>query len=208
MGNFSFFKNIKRNKLLFNIIPNLITILRIIITLITICFLERNKINVNIFLCLSALIFVSDVMDGKTARYLNAVSYIGELLDITADIFYVLSMSIIMSFRRIIPYYYVLAVLIELYIFIITSKYIKKDKRYLGFDILGRILAVLYYIIPSIMFALYEKNKCLYNYYKNGVFIIITLLTVFVIGYRTSLAAKRIKLDNIKNNDIFEEEEL
>lgn len=49
MNNLSFFNNIKRNKLLFNILPNIITTLRIILTLIIICFFKNNNKNLYIY---------------------------------------------------------------------------------------------------------------------------------------------------------------
>lgn len=206
MNDLSFFNNIKRNKLLFNILPNIITTLRIILTLIIICFFKNNNKNLYIFLCINALIFVSDIMDGKIARKFNVVSHIGELLDITADIFYVFTISIIMTFLNIIPIYYIFVIAAEFLIFVITSKCIKNDKRYFGFDILGRILAVIYYIIPSIMFVFFNKNRKMYNCLYNYAFITIVFFTLVVVIYRITLAVK--KSNNIENNKIFMEEKL
>lgn len=152
MNKFSFFKKVNSNKLLFGMIPNLITSVRIIMTLYIIWMLGSNKHNISIFLSINSLIFISDIIDGRIARYLKSVSSFGEILDISADFLYILSMSIIMNIKNIIPRNYIVIVIIEFTIFIITSKYIKQDKRYLGFDILGRILAVLFYIIPVMMF--------------------------------------------------------
>lgn len=187
MQKVSFFNSTKRNKLLLNYIPKFLTTLRIIMTCYVIYLLERMNSNIYIFICVNILIFITDIADGKLARYLNAVTSSGELLDIVADIFYVFSMSIIMCLKKIIPFYYVLVVIFEFYIFIITSKYIKKDKKYLGFDMLGRLLAVLYYIIPSIMFVLSSRFVQAYDFLHMGIFKIITVLTVLVIVYRIIL---------------------
>lgn len=202
MENSYFFINIKRNKLLFNVLPNIITTFRIILTIIVIYFLQTSQKNLYVFLSINVLIFVSDIIDGKIARKFNTVSHIGELLDITADIFYVIAMSAIIAFLKIIPLYYVFVVAAEFLIFLITSKYIKNNGKYFGFDMLGRILAVIYYITPSVMFIVFEKNKqfhnCLYNYLS----IIITFFTIVVIIYRIYLVIKQ--SESIKdNNKIF-----
>ena len=187
-------------------IPNLITISRIIMTFFSVWLLESDQYNMLMFLSINILIFISDILDGKIARHFNLVSHVGEILDVSADLIYILAMYTVMSLKNIISFYYLFIVIGEFSIFIITSKYINEDRKYLVFDTFGRILAVLYYISPLIMFVTFMKSRVLYSLlYKYG-FYIICVLTFIVIVHRINLCFKNRELDFIKKNQIFEEE--
>ncbi|NMA15661.1 MAG: CDP-alcohol phosphatidyltransferase family protein [Erysipelotrichia bacterium] len=71
-------KNIKRH------IPNFVTILRIIGTII----LLPLDINTDVFLFIYAFTGFSDILDGYLARKLNAESVLGSKLDTAADFVY------------------------------------------------------------------------------------------------------------------------
>ena len=170
------------------IIPSTITVFRIILTFQLIYILKNNFTNVMEFICINILIFASDVIDGRLARYLKAVTGIGEMLDIIADIFYVLLITYLMVFKNLIPCYYIYLVTAEFVIFMITSKYLKNRKTYVAFDMFGRWLAVIYYIVPSIIYITNVINGQLYYFLYTKGFMAIGILTVCVIAYRVLLS--------------------
>ena len=187
-------------------LPNLITISRIIMTFFMVWLLESDQYSMFMFLSINILIFITDIIDGKIARHFNLVSQVGEILDVSADLIYILSIYTVMSLKNTVSFYYLFIVIGEFIVFIITSKYINQDKKYLVFDTLGRILAVLYYISPSIMFVTFVKNRALYNLlYKYG-FYIVCALTFIVIVHRINLCFKNTELDFSETNQIFENE--
>lgn len=203
MINFGLFNSFKGNKLLFRMVPNIITISRIIMTIFMICLLVSWQYNMFIFIGVNALIFISDLIDGRIARYFSSATRSGEILDVSADLLYIVSMSTVMIVKKIIPFYYLVSVLCEFYIFIVTSQYIKKDKKYLGFDVLGRMLAALYYIIPAVMFVAFRESYSIYSLLYIYGFYVIYVLTFIVIIYRISLCLEKVKCASIKKIKYF-----
>ena len=175
------------------IIPNAITVFRIILTFQLIYILKNSFNNIMEFAYINALIFASDIIDGMLARHLKSVTEIGEMLDIIADIFYVLVTTYLMSLKNIIPGYYIYLVTAEFIIFIVTSKYLKNRKTYVAFDMFGRCLAAIYYIVPSIIYIANIINPQLHYFLYTKFFTAISILTVCVIIYRVSLSWISIK---------------
>jgi len=86
-------------------IPNLLTVSRFFFgTYGIICFLNHRYILTTILFVIS---YLTDHIDGRVARYLNATSQLGKILDMVADvfiflclcfIFYTINPSLILSF--------------------------------------------------------------------------------------------------------------
>jgi len=104
-----------------NLIPDGITFLRIIFTLIFL-FLFLND-----YLLLSIVIFAiaifTDVLDGYLARKLDAKSSTGAYLDIFADFFLVLTAFIAFVYNGMYPYWVLILIILVFLQFLLTSKF-------------------------------------------------------------------------------------
>ena len=94
-------------------------------------------------------IALSDFLDGKIARRLICQSYIGAILDVAADSFYILLSLVLLNFYHIIPIWFTAIVILKLVDFILSSRIFSADKKgQFVFDFLGRLTAVGFYILP------------------------------------------------------------
>lgn len=188
-------EKVNNRKTMIKIIPNLITILRIVLTIaiIYICCDGTSKSLFSLILSITVIIFFTDILDGKLARKLHSETKSGEIMDVLADMGYIFSMSVIMGRSNIIPTYFLILVCTEFIAFIITSRYIRNESRYLIFDVAGRILAVIYYVTPIFMYICFFKYTNLHIFlYKYG-FILLVLFTLAVVIYRISLCGVNVR---------------
>ena len=83
---------------------NLLTIVRIIgtIPLVILIYLDGPNIDSFILFCVLAL---TDFFDGYLARKYNKTSKLGNILDGIADKFLMLSVTIVLLIKHVIPYY-------------------------------------------------------------------------------------------------------
>lgn len=172
-------------------IPNILTALRFPLTILSIIpvFLDEHKIAV--FCVLNAIVFLTDIFDGKIARKTNSETSFGELFDICADIFYTGVLGITLCCCGIVPVIIVFCELTELFVFLLTSKLLTdKDGKILVFDYFGRILAVVFYVLPSILFVLHESFLSVYKCVVIKADFAITVFTAIVIIYRLLLSTK------------------
>lgn len=185
-----------KKRIMIKLIPDLITMLRIILT-ITIVLSCRNGISrsPSVFIVsITAIIFMTDILDGKLARKLHLETKAGEIIDVLADMAYIFSMSVIMGRGNIIPAYFLILVCTEFLIFIITSRYIRQESRYLIFDVLGRILAAIYYVTPIVMYICFLKNTTLHIFLFKYGFMTLALFTIMAMIYRISLCGVNVKM--------------
>lgn len=133
-------------------LPSSITLSRILMTFIFgySAYLHGHNI---FLLTLFFTICLSDLSDGKLARKFNVTSALGAKLDVFADLLFMLvSYSVFMDLR-IIPAWFLLFVFAKFMEFTITSKiinsYESSAQNPFVFDKAGRIVAVLFYIIPG-----------------------------------------------------------
>ncbi len=183
----------KFKSLVTNHIPNGITIIRIILTALLVFLFANGYEQVEIVIVITLLIFISDLVDGKIARKLKATSKVGEFLDVFADLGYILFMSTILTIKHILPGYFLFLVCTEFIAFIITSQYLKEENRYFVFDQVGKGLAVIYYILPIIMYVTNIYVSWVYVIFKSYGFFLLVLMTIIVILYRVSLCKNSIK---------------
>lgn len=140
----------------FRMLPNLLTLTRLFLTIIFIILCLNTKIYLAIVFDFLLICF-SDIVDGKIARYFNATTIFGSILDVLVDSFFIFSSLIILHFKeKIIPEWFILLVFINFFVFFITSYIGKisstKSKNFFSFDLVGRISAVLFYAIPGITY--------------------------------------------------------
>ena len=186
-------------KIIVRYVPNLITIARIILSVLFIQniieqFIYAKERNVNLSV-LFLSICISDLLDGKIARKTNSTSIIGAKLDVFADLFYIMISYIALVNIKILPIWYFGFVCLKFIEFIITSKYIKNikksDKSFI-FDSAGRLVSATFLVIPGIV--------CIYRYIGdcNAIITINYIIYVtFIIGVYSSYS--RIKLCFIEN---------
>lgn len=185
--------NETKKRITVRVLPNLITILRVALTVIIIWIWYSVTSNFFAVLSITVLIFLTDVFDGKLARKLNTVTKAGEIIDVLADMGYILSMSVIMSIKSIIPNYFLVLICAEFIIFIITSRFLRDDNRYLIFDVAGRILAAIYYVTPIIMYTAFVKFTAIHKILFEYGFLILVVFTFVVVIYRISLCRVNLK---------------
>ncbi len=140
-------------------LPNAITVLRIILTVLFMVILAGRLaqgsagIPAGLYF-IFGFICLSDFLDGAVARGLKAESGPGSILDILADSLFIFSSLIIFDFYGVMPVWFTAVVLADFLAFLMTSGFllhIKPDKgrSYFVFDKAGRITAVIFYIIPA-----------------------------------------------------------
>jgi CDP-diacylglycerol--glycerol-3-phosphate 3-phosphatidyltransferase len=186
------------------LIPNLITLTRIIMTFLFIYAIEQQYIygrDMNAKLTILFLaICLSDFVDGKIARKINSVSIIGAKLDVFADLLYIISANIILVNIKILPMWFLVFVCFKFTEFIITSNYIKRynsniDKPFV-FDKVGRIVSAIFLIIPGIV--------CIYKCFEvNTISVLFNcfIFIIFIAGlYSSYLRIKSCFLITYTNN--------
>ncbi len=172
-------------KTLINVIPNLITLTRFFLavsfasqlrSLLTSSDFNRFIIPV---LLLFMAICMTDFFDGIIARKFNAVSTFGAVMDVTADLFFIVLSYIVLNKYSVIPVWFTALTITKFVEFIVTSQIMKNKcpiKSTFVFDYSGRVSAFLFYIIPCFACIIWG-----YNYvYKSLVLYILLFLTTFI----------------------------
>lgn len=93
------------------LIPNLLTLLRIILIFPALYFLEKKEVSTGAVIIL--VIFLTDFFDGFSARKLKQTSYIGAILDPVADKLVVLSFFTYLFRKDYCPSWYYFLILIR-----------------------------------------------------------------------------------------------
>lgn len=110
-------------------IPNLISVLRIIL-LIPVCFLmltnfeSKNTLLIILVLCM----YFSDLLDGFIARRFNQVSEFGKVIDPLADKISVIVISLLLLYLGKIPFWFVIIVVMRDLFIIGFGMYLDKKK--------------------------------------------------------------------------------
>ena len=189
--------------IVYKVLPNIITLSRILLTYVFL--LLQNKQyhdikNRETFLCLSIVflcICITDLIDGKIARFLNSKSFIGSFLDVAADAAFIFSSFIFLNIHGIIPFWFTIVILTKFIEFIITSyvwkKLNNKTSELFISDPIGRLAAVLFYIIPGIIGILFYKFENNLLLATNTLIFITTILAVVSSFIRCSNCFKYFK---------------
>lgn len=186
-------------------IPNMITFLRVILSCILNLYIINNFNKIIIPVFLMVLIFLTDFLDGKIARYLGCTSNFGAAFDAFSDLFCISLLYITLVYFDILPLWFLFIILYKFSEFVITSKILKKHSLIMNtkglfvFDFIGRYTAVFFYIIPISAFISY--NYCMNIYYQIiYILIFITITTAISSTYRIINCIRVLK--NIVNNNI------
>ena len=159
------------------LLPNAITILRVILTLIFIIILTDGLLGNHLKLpaglyIIFAFICLSDYVDGVIARVLKAESALGGILDVLADSTFIFSSLVVFIVFGVLPLWYGAVVFIDFFVFLSTSwilarTKIKSIRSFFVFDIVGRLAAGIFYFIPLAACLVYNHPGL------NNVFIVL-----------------------------------
>ena len=174
-------------------IPNILTSVRVILT----CFLNFHIVyycgKIAIPFIVFSVIFFTDFLDGKIARFYGLTSYFGAIFDVAADLLYIIVTYIVMCYLHIIPLWFFIIIIIKFIEFSITSYVINKNatrKSPFIFDYIGRVVAVLFYLIPLLTYVSHYLSKSIYFFTVDVLLYIITLLAFISFVYRVSNCVK------------------
>jgi len=147
-------------------IPNIITIMRIIMSFLFIHVILRQfvygqDLQADLIILFFAICF-SDLLDGRIARKIKAVSMFGAKLDVFADLLYMIISYVTLINIKILPLWFLGFICLKFTEFIMTSKFMKRNNKSLEnafvFDNVGRIVSATFFVIPGIV--------CIYKCFK------------------------------------------
>ncbi len=170
-------------------LPNIITLLRVMLSLFLNIYIVSYFGNLLIPIIISFTIFLTDFFDGKIARDTGSVSSIGAIFDVVADLFYIVGFYIVLYTFHILPLWFLFIILFKFVEFIVTSNFIKNtfnEKSIFIFDFLGRIVAMIFYIIPLVSYVSFQLLHTGYLLITNLLIYATTLLVFVSSSYRIS----------------------
>ena len=163
-------------------LPNMLTLLRVVLTCLLNFYILNCFGNLPIPMVIFLLIFLTDFLDGKIARFYGNTSLFGAVFDVVADLFYMVTSYIVLCSFHVLPLWFLFIMLFKFIEFVFTSFFLKKlcnGKSIFVFDFIGRFTAVLFYIIPILVYASFQLSQLLY-FFTIHIFIYIITFMVFV----------------------------
>lgn len=164
------------------LLPNMLTLLRVVL----VCFLNLYILNhfgrLAIPIIIFLLIFLTDFLDGKIARFYGNTSPLGAMFDILADLFYIVASYIVLCSFHVLPLWFLFIMLFKFIEFVVTSFFLKKhysEKSTFVFDFIGRFAAALFYTIPVLAYLFFQLSQPIYFFIIHTFIYIITFM-VFV----------------------------
>jgi len=138
------------------VLVNALTFLRVIFSLLF-AFCIKDNFTLPYLLLLFLLICATDFMDGKLARHYGTQTKFGAYFDIGADIFFVIISYWVLIDALILPLWILIVAICKFSEFLLTSARIRKkiNSPFL-FDKLGKLAAILLYILPIIAIITYS----------------------------------------------------
>lgn len=135
---------------------NMLTLLRVPLTIIFCIVLLYSPYPFIPCVILFLLVIATDVLDGKLTRKYRMQSQIGAILDVSCDFFFVALTFSTLVFLRLLPWWILIIITIKFLEFVISSQWLRKktnSKSVLIFDSMGRMAAILFYILPIFILA-------------------------------------------------------
>lgn len=175
------------------IIPNLLTISRIILTCILNIYISIQFGKILVPIVITLIIFATDYFDGKIARYLNSATRIGAIIDVTSDFLYITITYYILHTFNVVPIWFLFIIVMKFIEFIITSfilKRLRNNVESFVFDSLGRFTSCSFYVIPIFSYYLYNISKNNLYIYMYGILCIISILVLISSFYRINECIK------------------
>lgn len=135
-----------------------ITLSRILFSVILVTNVMKIPNSLMLTTVLFSVIFLSDFIDGKMARRLSVASRAGAVMDVFADLFYIVTICFALLLQGIFPAWMMAVIIGKFAEFWCTSAIAKKEgicqNNGLLFDRMGRMAAAMYYILPFVVVLL------------------------------------------------------
>jgi len=163
-------------------LPNMLTLLRVALTCLLNYYILNRFGSLPIPMVIFLLIFLTDFLDGKIARFYGNTSLFGAVFDVLADLFYMVTTYIMLCSFQVLPLWFFFIMLFKCVEFVVTSFLLKKlcgGKSIFVFDFIGRFAAALFYIIPLLAYASFQLSQVLY-FFTIHIFIYMITFMVFV----------------------------
>lgn len=123
----------------------------------TYCILSENR-QMLTFTTLFVAICATDLLDGFLARKLSACSRAGAVLDVAADLVFILTAVIALTAACMFPIWMIAVIILKFGEFCCTSiqfgKTISKNQRVFLFDPLGKASAISFFLLPYLFILL------------------------------------------------------
>ncbi len=182
--------------MIYKLLVNAITLLRILLSFAFTYFILKNAGNLYLLTALFFLIGLSDFIDGKLARKYEACTKGGAVLDVFADLLFMISASGALIMIEAFPAWMLAVILVKFIEFWCTSSYARKsisyNKNTFMFDTLGRKIAVLFYLLPYLSIVLnYAIFKLWSPYVLNVLCVMISLGAIVSSARRIKVCLRR-----------------
>ncbi len=137
-------------------LPICLTLGRIALTPVLLYLLIHNDFSQAFIVFI--IISLTDIFDGMTARMLGACTRFGAIMDVIADLLYIVSSLAVLNIMHMAPVWLTLLVLFKFAEFYGTSYILRKCSTESIFvsDLPGRICAALFYMIPGVICLLHR----------------------------------------------------
>ena len=145
------------------LIPNLITISRLIASLYLFLFFSLSDFNTSILVFLIAIIGISDSIDGIVARRLNQVSKLGTILDPVCD--RIVFILLLFWLFEIFPKWFFYGVIIREVLILLGSIYILFHTKTLSVSKYGKFGTVLIFFSICFFVINYTNESVLFVYF-------------------------------------------
>ena len=133
--------------------PNFLTILRIIGTIPLIFMIYTEGATLSSFI-LFVVLGITDSFDGYLARKYNKITEFGKVMDGVADKFLMLSMTIVLLIKHIIPLWTLIIFIRDFIAIVFALYYKKKTNIMIQSNIYGKIKTTLHIIVIAIVLFL------------------------------------------------------
>ncbi|MDO4753464.1 MAG: hypothetical protein Q4A41_00520, partial [Bacillota bacterium] len=80
-------------------------------------------------------------------------------LDVGVDFFFILSTSGILCFQGNLPFWMIAVIIAKMFEFVVTSRVLRKRRSGPVFDLIGRLVAVGFYLLPILVILLRERKS-------------------------------------------------
>ncbi|MBZ4646013.1 MAG: CDP-alcohol phosphatidyltransferase [Clostridia bacterium] len=184
-------------------LPNMITLLRVVLSCLLSFYILSRFGSMLIPIIIILVIFLTDFLDGKIARLYGNTSHFGAAFDVLADLFYIVAIYIVLYYYHVLPLWFLFIILFKFIEFVVTSLFLKKissGKSIFVFDFIGRLVAVLFYIIPIMAYVSFMFSQPIYFFTVHVFIYIITFMALVSSLYRLWKWVKVLKISMEQNH--------
>lgn len=140
-------------------IPNILTLIRFLLIPVIITLLSRKEyLAAIIVFSISGL---TDILDGTIARKFNLITNLGKLMDPLADKLTQLSMLVMLTIQKIIPFWIVIVVFIKELCMICGASFLYGKELVVSSKWYGKVATILFYIAIVVSLFLKEYEAAL-----------------------------------------------